>query len=175
MTIDWNTLMGDAEDGFTLAPPGDYGVVVREAEAMTYSTGSRGIKAKFAIESGPNAGSIIFNNFVIVPDKPKALGFFFRNMKTLGVDGDFFAKNPPLEALAEFIIGRRVTVTIKHREYNGQMQYEVANIKPPVGDQVVSPVSNPGSPLIPSAPKTPLAAFAPSQMPSTPPPVPPSI
>ena len=175
-SIDWGTLMGEAEDGFTLAPPGDYGVIVREAEAMTYRTGNRGIKVKFAIESGPNAGNIIFNNFVLTPDNPKALGFFFRNMRTFGMDADFFAKNPPLEALAEFITGRRVVVNVKHEDYQGQTQLRVNAVKPPIGDQVVSgPVSTSGPSLVPSMPKTPLTPSVSTQMPSTPPPVPPSI
>lgn len=172
MTLDWNTLMGEAEDGFTLAPPGDYNIFIKEAEATTYSTGSQGIKARLCIESGPHMGAVIFNNFVIVPDKPKALGMFFRNMKILGADADFFAKSPTLAEVADHITGHRAVVTIKHREYNGQMQYDVAGLKPPVGETVVSGASvTPSSPLIPSVPKM----TVPSIVPSSPPPIPPTI
>jgi hypothetical protein len=173
-SIDWNSLMGQAEDGFTLAPPGDYSVVVKEAEAMQYSTGSQGIKVKFSIESGPNAGTVIFNNFVLVPDKPKALGFFFRNMKTLGLDSEFFTKNPTLDQIADTLIGRRVVIVLKHKEYNGEMRHEVAGIKPPIGAQVASGNVT-ASPTVPSTSSGP--SMVPNMTPSasTPPPVPPTI
>lgn len=178
-SIDWNTLMGEAEDGFTLAPPGEYGVVVKDAEAKTYSTGSNGIAAKFSIESGPHAGTVIFNNFVLVPDKPKALGFFFRNMRTMGIDASFFEKNPSLDQLAEQLIGRRATIVLKHKEFNGEMRHEVAGIKAPVGPQVASGnAMTPSTPTIASAPSVPTITPSVPSVPSitpTPPPVPPTI
>lgn len=177
--MDWNDLMKDAV--IELAAPGEYDMIVHSAEGTTYSTGSQGIKAVFMFENGPHAGQKVFNNFVIVSGNNQALGMFFRNMKTLGLDSAFFAKNPQLDEVAKAIEGRRIRVKLEHREWNGDMQYDVKGIKPPTGaatGTVPGTSSGPSvpsvTPSVPSVPSTPQVPTA-SKVPSSAPPVPPSI
>lgn len=182
--LDWNEMMKGAEAELTLAPPGDHDMIVHSAEAKVYSTGNQGIAAVFMFENGPHAGQKVFNNFVVVADNPKALGFFFRNMKTLGLDSAYFAKNPGLDEIAEAIIGRRVIVKLAHRKYEEQLQYDVKAIKPPNGALTGTVTSSSSTPSVPTmntpttskvtAPSVPNAPIVPS-VPKSAPPVPPTI
>lgn len=182
--MDWNELMKDAI--IDLAPPGEYDMIVDKAEGTTYSTGSTGIKAVLMFENGPHAGQKVFNNFVIPQagsdNYAQALGFFFRNMQTLGIDSAFFAKNPQLDEVANAVIGRRIRATLTHREWNNEKQYSVKSIKPANGaptGTVTPKTSGPSVPTMTPNVSAPVAS-APSmptapKVPSVAPPVPPSI
>lgn len=177
--MDWNELMKDAD--ISLAAPGEYDMIVHSAEATTYGTGNQGIKAVFMFENGPHAGQKVFNNFVIVSGNNRALAMFFRNMKTLGLDADFFGKNPQLDEVAKALEGRRARVVLAHREWQGNMQYDVSGIKVPNGAANGGVTTKPSGPSVPSAmpsapsvPSTPQVPTAPKVI-SSAPPVPPSI
>src|SRR5690606_14825929 len=97
-TIDWDALMKEASTAAAAIPPGDYDMVITDAQVTTaQSSGRTMIKATLRVESGPHQGRVISNNFVIVADNPNALRMFFRNMNSLGLDANFFAGKPQPE------------------------------------------------------------------------------
>jgi len=118
------------EAGFDLVPDGEYEVVI-DSGVKTKKTGNGKdmIVVKFKLLPGQPAKGAVFNNFVISPESPNALAFFFRHMKALGLGDDFFAGNPTIEQVAKALEGRQARIEVGHREYNGTDRNEVKNIK----------------------------------------------
>jgi len=176
-TVSWNDLKKAAgEAGFDPVPAGEYDVVVDSATVKPTSDGRKSqIATQFKIENGPHAGKKIFNNFVLSPDNPNALAFFFRHMSALGLNDAYFTANPSLERVAADLTGRRCRVTVSIREWNDTQRNQVDTIKPPAsGPAQVAPspaataglpgVPATGSPVpvTPSAPAVPIAPQVPA-------------
>src|SRR5512146_1057428 len=99
--MNWDDLLKIADGaGFPPLPVGEYLVVVDKAEAKQSQTGKDMIKVVFRVVAGPSANRTIFNNFVLSPESPNAVGFFFRHMTAMGLDIEFFKSNPPLAHVA---------------------------------------------------------------------------
>lgn len=164
--IEWGTLFNDAKTAsFDALPPGEYDVYVAEAEVKVSSnTGKQMIKTKLQVESGPHAGRIIWNNFVLSPESPQAMGFWFRNFKALGIEPEFFTQgSPSLEYAAVELVGKRARVKTKIRQWQGQDQTDIDAIKPAAGPAPVA-----GSPAPSAAPTNGAASPAPAPAPSVP-------
>lgn len=129
--VNFNDLLKSADDaGFSAVPPDEYDVEVVKAEAKVSSTSQRNmIVVQLKILAGPHAGKSVFNNFVITTDNPNALGFFFRNMAALGLERTYFESNPPLAQVAAALVGRKATVKVSVREWNGSERNQVDSIK----------------------------------------------
>lgn len=128
--------------GFTVIDPGDYEVKVEKSSVKDTQTGKKMIKVLFKVVAGPLAGKgTVWNQFVISPDSPNALFFFFKHMKALGLDDAYFASNPTPEKVAESLIGRRCKITVGIRKWNDQDQNEVKVVSPP-DTSVVEQVTN---------------------------------
>jgi hypothetical protein len=156
-----------AEAGFGgPIPNGSYRLRVSKAEVTkTKDNSKQKIAVQFKVMEGPHAGTVLFNDFVISPENPKALGYFFRDMKTLGFGDDYFATNPPLARVAGEMVDREVTGLVGTREWQGQEKNEIQRIRPVTG--AVTTASLPQSaPMAPMAP--PMAPVAPQQVPSQP-------
>ncbi len=126
-TRSWTDLLGDAGEGgsYEPLPEGDYDFVVKEAQTKTATTGRTMYVAKCEVEAGPNAKTLVWHNFVVTPDNPTALGFFFRNMNALGLNAQFFQSNPGDHQVAEALVGRRFRGQVVQRAYQGQMKNEI--------------------------------------------------
>lgn len=163
--VNYNELMQNASAEFDPLPSGPYDVEVAKSEPKLSQTGKTMFKVQFKVLTGPHAGRIIFNQFVVSPDNPNALSFFFQHMRVLGLDSTFFAANPTEDQIANALVGRRCTVEVAQREWEGRTQNDVKKIKPSIGVPVpAAPV--PQAPGVPSVPQV-----AP---PPSPPPVPPA-
>lgn len=130
MELDWASLHKDA----TTTLEGDFPVVIVEAEAKKTSSGDKDmIKYKAKIESGPYAGRPVWGNFTISPESPGAMRILFAHWAVLGIDGAWFQANPqaPVQQIAQAIIGRKATVTLGVRQWNGQDREEVQAWKAP--------------------------------------------
>lgn len=163
--IEWGTLFNDAKTAsFEALPPGEYDVYVAEAEAKVAQTsGKQMIKTKLQVESGPHAGRIVWNNHVLSPDSPQAMGFWFREMKAWGLDTEYFTQGTPsMEMIAADLVGRRARIKTDKRTWNDQEQTDVKQIKPAVGPAPVA-----GSPA-PSAAPAPSATPSPAPKPAAP-------
>lgn len=171
MTINWAELQGQAAD-FKVLPPNDYPVIITKAEAVKAQTGKDMIKVTMKVEGGPHDGRAVYNNFVLSPENPNALGMFFKQMALFGMDASYFAQNPSLELVAEHLVGKRCTVAIKTRVWQGSEQSNVDAVKPyNPGLSGASP-GGPGIPT-PPPPSAPLSLAPEPQTPASAPPAPP--
>jgi hypothetical protein len=144
MTVfNWDDLTKAADDaGFEAVPAGEYDVEVATAEAAKTGGNNGGtkdkIKVKFKIENGPHAGKSLFNDFVLSPENPNALGFFFRHMAALGLTREYFQGNPSLPVVAAALVGRRCRVKVSIRMWDEQERNQVDKVLPPLGGAAAS-------------------------------------
>jgi hypothetical protein len=170
---------------FEPLPNGDYDMVVVESTPTQSSTNKPMIKVKYRVETGPNTGKTVFNNYTFSTDSAVALAIFFRHMSFHGLDANFFAGNPAWEQVASTLQGRRVRLELGTKIYQGSPRNEVLNVKPPdaqAAGQVPAAAPGPQAPVMappaiqpPSFPQqaapaiSPVMAPAPAPMPAAPP------
>jgi Protein of unknown function (DUF669) len=160
MPISWSDMLAEADAGgsnYDPLPVGDYTVVIDEASHTTSQSGKLMFKTKMKVEGGPHNGRLVWNQFVISPESPKALGIFFSQMKALGLGKDFFEAQPSEDVVVNSLVGKRANVTVGQREWQGQMRNEIKSIKPS-GD--ASSTAAPATPSTPATPPSPSAAPA---------------
>lgn len=164
--FDWNDLIGESETAFEPLPEGEYAMVVEKAEAVKTQKGKDMIKVVFRVEVGPHAGKTVFNNFVVSPENNKAIAFFLRHMGALGISLDYFKTNPKMTQVAHDLLGKRATVKLSIRTWEGVKQNDVKSILPPSGapnvamkrPSITVPGDSPGgtsmgaSPAVPATP-----------------------
>lgn len=137
--VDFRDLLAAAGDaGYSLLPNGPYDVKVFAVEAKKTGKGKDMFAVQYEITSGPHMGRKVKNNMTISPDSPMALGFFFREMKAMGLSIEFFQTNPTPQAVAATLIGRVCRIEIGKGSFNDEERDEVKRIMPPVGG-VASP------------------------------------
>lgn len=85
-TMSWDELIKNSAGSFDPVPNGDYDVLCVEASAAQTQNAKAMVKAKFRIQGGPHDGRHLWNQFVISPENPNALSFFFQHMKVFGID-----------------------------------------------------------------------------------------
>lgn len=145
MSVNWQDLIDTAGETGAL-PAGEYDVRVDSAEAGSSSTGKTMFKCKFTVVGGPLAGRPVWNNFVLSPENPNALSFFFQHMGALGLSRDFFASNPTAEATAQALVGRECRLKLSQREWNGSTRNNVDTVMPPAGG-IAAPVAPQADPM----------------------------
>lgn len=135
--FNWADLAAAAKEaGFGGVIPKDtYHVKVVKAEVgKTAGADGKSVKQKitvqFKVMSGPHANTVLFNDFVVSPENPKALGYFFKDMVTLGFSDDYFATNPPLTRLAAEMVDREVMAVVGIRVWNEQEKNNIDRIRP---------------------------------------------
>jgi hypothetical protein len=154
-TVDWNKIVQDAEEGPQPVPDGPYNAYVESAEGKLSQNGSPMVVAVFKIADGPYAGKVIWNNFVLSPDKPAALGYFLAHMGVLGVSQQQIMQLPQdemlaMQTLAPLIVGKWAALDVGHRVWNGKVYNQVNDLKP-YGGQVAAapaPVAAPPSGVV---------------------------
>ena len=155
--------MDNAGGSFEPLPDGDYDCAIESANSKTSSNGKLMFECKFTVTSGPHNNRKIWNNFVISPENPNALSFFFQHMNVLGLGQDFFASNPPPEHVAQALVGRTCRLKVGRRTWNGQIRNEVKAVMPAIsGVGLGGPVMQGPAP----------AATPPQPAPAPPPPAP---
>ena len=158
MAVSWQNLLAEATAGggsFEPLPVGEYSVVIDEASHTTTQSGKLMFKTKMKVEGGPHNGRLVWNQFVISPESPNALSIFFSQMKTLGLGQEFWAAEPSEDVVTSALAGRRCTVVLDQREWQGQIRNNVKAVKPAAGGVPDAPVAAPSA-----APNTPAAAPA---------------
>lgn len=181
MSIDFNQLIKQADAaGFTLLPDGDYDVVVEKSESKPAQSGKPMIRITYVVEHGPHAKRKLFNNHVLSTDNDNALRFFFEAMTAYGLGRDYWTQpGASLDAAAPALVGRRVRVTVGHKEYpanSGQERNEVTKVMPAAGaagaavpgpgPSVAVPATAPSpavpNVVVPGTPAVPVAQSAPA-------------
>lgn len=168
-TKSWQQLLDDAGDtGFEPLPEGDYDLVVEKAEAKRAGTGKDMFVCTFKIEGGAYNNRRVWHNFVVSPENPNAMAFFFRNMNVLGLTGEYFRQGPTDAHIAEALIGRRFRGHVKQRTWQNQTKNEVDRFFTAGGLTPGTPV-NPSAALPQVSPPPAPPAAAPAAPPAPPP------
>lgn len=124
------------EAGFTIVPPGEYHVEVERAEhVLTKEHQKVMFKVMYRLIPGMNGEvkGTVWNNFVVSPESAMALSFFFKHMEAMGLPKTFFTKHTTNDEVCTALMGRQCRIKVEHREWNGAMQPDVKNVKPPIG------------------------------------------
>lgn len=126
--LNWGELVADAgtsTNSYEILPDGDYDVKVVEASHTLTAKGKTMFKVKLQVLTGPYANRFLWDNLVISPESQTALGIFFRQMKALGLDQEYFKRNPSNDQVVGSINGAAVRVKVSHRQYNGEDRNEI--------------------------------------------------
>lgn len=132
---------------------GEYGVVVKEASCVRNAKGNPMLKVKLTVEQGPYAGRIVYTNMSFTPDSPTAQKILFGQFEILGLGERFFEglsratnldENAQWEVIARELVGRRASVLIGPREWQGQKREEVQSWRAPVGQPNRDAIFSPG-------------------------------
>lgn len=154
-------VMGNAE-GFSTIPEGTYEAVVERASAAATKSGKEKISIMFKLDGGPNDGRTVWNDFVISPESPTALGIFGRQIGAMLGDGWEATYGTSGEVAAAILAAKpNVVLTLKIEEYpkdSGNMRNAVKGIK--------RSSAGSGSPF--AAPVAPAATATPSPAPEAP-------
>jgi len=133
---------------FELVAEGDHEVEVQKgAQATKSSNGKDMIKLVFVVVEGPQAKKgKVWHNIVLTVDNPTALGFFFQDLKRLGLGDEYFAHDPEpsFKQIAADLVGRRCIINVFHDPYNGEDRAKVKRIKPSKTAQQ-EPLTAPGT------------------------------
>lgn len=131
-----STKWGQMHKESTATLEGDFAVVIVDASAKKTGTGKDKVSCKMKVESGPYAGRVIFNDFIISPESPGAMRMFFQHLAILGLDEAFFATVPEegdIAYIANALKNRRGIVTMGSEKYQGQDRERVKGWKPAEG------------------------------------------
>jgi hypothetical protein len=151
----WGDLLKEAGTTaqFEPLPSGTYDVTVTKANHKVAQSGKSMFEVQFQVNGGPHNSRSVWNRFVVSPDNPKALGYFFSNMRALGLTAEFFGANPSDDQVAAALDGRSCRVELTQTEYNGAIRNEVKKVMAPEGaaqTPVSAPSSAPAAPVMPS-------------------------
>ena len=144
-TLNWGDLIKEAgESGnYDPLPDGDYDVVVVEATHKMTQSGKTMFSVKAQVEGGAHNKRLVWDNLVVSPDSPAALGIFFKKMHALGVPRDYFLQQPaPTNAQIEQMInGKRFRAQVGTRTWNGSKKNEIKNYYPNTAPATGAPVT----------------------------------
>jgi Protein of unknown function (DUF669) len=170
--VNWGDLVKDASTsgGFAPLPDGDYDLKVVESSSVITQSGKTMFKIKAEVQTGPHATRFVWDNLVVTPDSPNALGFFFRKMKALGLGTDFFQQQPTDQAIVAALLNRTFRGKLATREYQQKLSNEIKEYHPAGGASAPAfapaPVPQASAPTpapsFAAAPPVPVAAPAPA-------------
>lgn len=130
-TIDWATMMANSQKIGEPIPEGDYPAVCEDASFGQSKAGEPQWRITWKIVGGAHNNRRVLDQQTLAqaPDEKGAQrrGFFFRNMKSLGMDDGFFAQMPPGEMVAQRIVGLQamLTLIINQNGYNNVRGYQL--------------------------------------------------
>ena len=156
-TYTWSQLLQESNIQEQSIPAADYDAQVVAAEPTKSKDGKDMINATFQLISGPYAGKRYSRNITLprAGDTTKFMRVFFRQMKCLGCDDQFWVTEPNMGAICQRIMNRQCRIQMKQREFptgSGLIDNEVGFIR----DAITGPVTgmmpsmiNQGAPPMP--------------------------
>jgi len=165
----WKDLLQEAQasgggGNYEPLPNGQYDVKIVKSSHKIAQSGKSMFEVEMQVVSGPHANRRVWNRFVVTPENPKALGYFFSNMRILGLTTEFFAAQPSDDQVAAALENKVCRVELGQSEYNGSVRNEVKKILAAEGaaNATASPVaSTPASPTVSTPPTAPTTSTAP--------------
>lgn len=127
-TLNWGDLVKDAGDvggNYEPLPDGDYELQIIEATAKVAQSGKTMFAVKAQVTAGAHAKRLVWDNLVVTPDSPAALGMFFRKMTALGLGREFFATNPSNAQIEAALQNRSFRAQVGSRTWNGSKKNEI--------------------------------------------------
>lgn len=181
-TVNWSQLVKDAGD-INPVPIGKYDAICVSSELkQSQSSANQYWATKWKIQSGDQAGRVLYNNFVLTEDNPNALKAFFINMRNIGITTAHLEQlGGDKNALTPLFVGRQAILTVTHREYQGSMRDNVDRIDahpqgpmgnvqaggiPQVAAAAPAPAVAPQPAAAPAVAPAPVAAPAPAPAPA---------
>jgi hypothetical protein len=96
-----------ADNTFKPLPADDYDFVISKAEAAKTKDGLKDkLRLQAKVISGEYARKVVFVDMTLSWESAQAMSIFFRQMKVLGLDEDYFAAEPSMEKVAADLVGR---------------------------------------------------------------------
>lgn len=147
-------------------PDGTYRMMVASSELATAKTsGALMWKIKLeVIEPASHLGRFVFDNLVF---SHAAAGITFSKLKALGVGVQAGHQFNPSGGQHKDIVGKKVAVTTKLAEFNGQMSPKVAAMKSDPGPGGLAATSNAAAGKPSSAPTQPRSSSQVAEKPSS--------
>ena len=172
-SLNWGDLVKDAGDigggNFEPPPDGDYDLIVIEATAKVAQSGKTMFAITAQVTGGAHAKRRVWDNLVVTPDSPAALGMFFRKMAALGLGREYFATAPSNAAIEAALQNRTFRAQIGSRTWNGSKKNEIkmyytatASAAAPVAAAAPAPAPAPAPAAAPVAAAAPAPAPAPA-------------
>ena len=157
-SLNWGDLVKDAGDvgSFEPLPDGDYDLVVQEIVAKVSQSGKTMFSLKAQVQGGAHNKRLVWDNLVVTPESPAALGMFFRKMAALGLGREFFATSPSNAAIEQAAKGRAFRAQVGSRTWQGQKKNEIKMYY-----VATSPVGSPAAPAAAAPAPAPAPAAAP--------------
>ncbi|MHB1555270.1 MAG: hypothetical protein ACYCSX_17910 [Acidimicrobiales bacterium] len=96
-------------------PAGTYDVIVASADFEETSSGSLKCRIDFTVATGPHAGRTVRSHLVCRPEVPNSVGYFFAQMRALGLSSADFAAlsvDAPGSSIGRALVGRRAHITV---------------------------------------------------------------
>lgn len=175
-SLNWGDLVKDAGDvggNYEPLPDGDYDLQIIEATAKVAQSGKTMFAVKAQVTGGAHAKRLVWDNLVVTPDSPAALGMFFRKMAALGLGREFFSSNPSNAQIEAALQNRSFRAQIGSRTWNGSKKneikmYYVANQAAAAPTTAAAPAPAPAAAPAPAPAPAPAAAEAPPAPPAPP-------
>lgn len=145
-SIDWQAMMANSTKVGEPIPDGTYQVVSESATFGSSRNGDPQWKVVWRIIGGPQNGRKVFDQFTLSQgsDDKAALtrGFFFRDLKSLGIDEAFFAQMPANEVIAQRLGNLNAVISVvKNGQYSNVDGYTLSG---PAGGAVPEMAAQPG-------------------------------
>jgi hypothetical protein len=166
-TKNWSDLIKDAGDtgSYEPLPDGDFDLLVVEATATTSQSGKTMFKVKAQVEGGPYNKRLVWDNLVVTPESPAALGMLFKKFHAMGIGRNYFDTNPSNAQIEATLTGRRFRAQIGSRMYNGAKKNEIRNYFPSAAT-IAAMQGDTAAPVQSEAPASPPPAAAPAPAPA---------
>lgn len=176
MSMSFEDLMNQAGGAFEKVPPiTGAEFYVKSAKGGMTSNKKFRVEATCAIIGGPHDKKTVWNQFVLSPENPNALRFFFQHMAVLGLGVDWWKPRPmneqTMQQAADAIVGKRFVADVSIKSVQNEDRNQLDKIRPSVvaPGQVYDGASLPGQTGVPAGITTPTPQV---QVPTAPAPAP---
>jgi hypothetical protein len=169
--VNWADVIEEAKSGgggnFEPIPDGDYDLLVTEATASVTQSGKPMYTLETTVQGGPHNSRKIWDRLIVTADSGRAMGFFFRKMKALGLGVEFFQQQPTDDQIVQALKGRSFRAKVGlGQPFNNKQNNEIKEYYPAAqGGPTFAPAQAQGN--FPPAPQQqgfpPAPAAAPQQ------------
>lgn len=134
-STNWLDLLSEAKNNggsqdFGPIPAGEYEFLVKEAETRQTANGKTKYTVKAEVQNGAHAGRLVWDDLIVSPESAGAMGFFFRKLKAIGLDENFFATAPSDDQITAALTNRKFLGKVIVDNYGGKDRNKIDGYKP---------------------------------------------